>query len=242
MSRSAMVLSTIVIALVSAPVEGSAPNDGDHPLTLEYVVAREMYPAREERLDALPSRCVTSPGESVVYRYPGGREEVFQLDNEKRFSLEVEPERILIRMHKGVGDAKAALAFAELTEESRKAAAQLREGFRLCTLLVFVEGEVVGKDLNRSDWSRRIPVGTYTSVTKARATLGSDRWDIEEVEPTQVDESEAFWSWRTRMDLWRYACDEAMRRRIDEAHPRSAEALREAAASIDCSEGPPEKN
>lgn len=159
-----MIRLVATVGIVLALVAYASPERSS--LELEFVAARRT--AESSSLAGSISRssfCIGSPHtDTVVYRYPDGSSEKFEVDERNRFRLSVVPVRIVLDRFRDPDGRETIFASAELGSTDLQSAHAKRNDLLGCNLLVFVEGSVAGIDWNGSDWTEKIPLGVYRST------------------------------------------------------------------------------
>lgn len=130
------------------------------------------------------------------------------------------------------------VVFPEDTEANR-----IKQALRSkpsCYWLVSVGGNVVQLEFPGERGDGGISGGLFPSLDAALLAYGRTKEEVllEAQSSQEGAQTQAFWSWRRKMDLWEIACDPELLQEFRERDPMNFERLRATLDGIDCSARP----
>ena len=201
---------------------------GSYPSNAQ--IAYHLAVIEADSLEIASDECSVQNEEPLTYRYPSGNHVSVRVPKDPVLMVLLD-ESVNIRLVDFTGsksmEMQAVVADVVPSTAVLNQAVDVRRAFLRCDLLITLNGKAVGIERRGTDWSQRLPGGTFSTMSIAERAFSESGALVRREAPSaaELDAEDEYWEWRRRKDLWDFHCDSTMRETIRAKDPELYAAL-----------------
>jgi hypothetical protein len=179
-------------------------------------IAYHLAVIEGDSLEVASDECIVQNEAPISYRYPSGSHVSVRVPKDPVLMVPLD-ESVQIRLvdfsDSRSSEMRAVVADVVPSTTVLNQAADVRRALLRCDLLITLNGKAVGVERRGTDWSQRLPGGTFSTMEVAERAFAESGASVRHEAPSaaELDAEDEYWEWRKQKDLWDFHCDSTKR-------------------------------